>query len=446
VKNSIKIGGIIMVLFLITTIAFAQKSRQQLEKEKTENIERLKELRGILNETATEKRASLGQLKAIKQQISAQNRKIDLINEDLSLMTDELKELESAKGELDKDLEKLRQEYAKMIYAASKRNNSLTELNFLFSSSSFNQFMIRYKYLKQYTKEREKQVAEMKKVQNMLATKSSNINNKKKDQQNVLQERLAETQNLEGLKGKQNSVVKELSSREVEIRAELAEVRRENQQLESSVRRIIAREMAERAAREKIEKAARQKAERIARENARKEIAEAKEKSADIAKNEPKNEPEPKKEPEPDMKGMTAEEFTIASTFQTSKGRLAWPVRSGFVSDHFGIKKNEDVNVLEENQGVDIQTNAGESIRAVYDGEVMSVENFAIVKNVIFIKHGDFYTVYSKLKNVTVRAGQKIKARDVIGTVATNNGVSEINFQIWKDTKNLNPELWLAPR
>ena len=86
-------GFLVCFLLLAFSPLFAQKSRQQLEKEKRENLERMNEVRGILKQTTAQKRASLGQLQAIGQQISTQKRRIDLINEDLSLMNNELHEL-----------------------------------------------------------------------------------------------------------------------------------------------------------------------------------------------------------------------------------------------------------------------------------------------------------------------------------------------------------------
>ncbi|MFN8344986.1 MAG: peptidoglycan DD-metalloendopeptidase family protein [Spirosomataceae bacterium] len=425
----------------------AQKSRQQLEKEKRENLERLQELQNTLKKTTEQKRASLGQLKTIKQQISAQNRKIELINDDLKLMDSELNELQKAKLELDKDLGKLREEYAKMIYNSSKRNNSLNELSFLFSAPNFNQFIIRYKYLKQYTDERKKQVDQMKKVQSMMIAKTNSISNKKKDQQNALQSRIAESKNLEQLKGEQDKVVKELSGREKEIISEVAEVRKANKQLENALTRVIQREIEER--REKARIAAR---ERAAREKAEREAAKAR--AAEKAK-EKDNEEVAKAEPAPSKNepkeavnesGMNEEEVSLASSFSASRGRLPWPV-PGFISDGFGTKEVMK-NVFQENQGVDIQTSEGAPVKAVYDGVVMDISNEpTVMKNFIFVQHGDFYTVYAKLKSVSVRVGQKIKAREVLGVVATDrDGISAINFQIWKNTSKLNPESWLRPR
>jgi murein hydrolase activator len=347
---------------------------------------------------------------------------------------------------LDNDLGKLRDEYAKMIYNSSKRNNSLNELSFLFSAPNFNQFVIRYKYLKQYTDERKKQVDQMKKVQSLMIAKTNSITNKKKDQENALKTRIAESKNLEQLKGEKDKVVKELTGREKEIIAEVAEVRKANKQLENALTRIIQREIEERRERARAaarEKASREKAEREAIAKAK--ALEKVKGNEEITKVEPETKPESKKEPEINAEGMNEEEVTLASSFAANRGRLPWPV-PGFISDGFGTKEVLK-NVYQENQGVDIQTNAGSPVKTVYDGVVMDVTNMGVMRNVVFVQHGDFYTVYAKLKNVNVRPGQKLKARETIGVVATDgDGVSEVNFQIWKNTSKLNPESWLRPR
>ncbi len=432
---------------------FAQKSRQQLEKEKKENVDKMGEIRAILKQTSSQKKVSLGQLRALNQQINTLNRKIELLNDDLSLMDNELQELDAANKTLNKELEKLKVEYASMIYAASKRNTSLTQLSFLFAAPTFNQFVIRYKYLQQYSKARQKQIGQMKNVQGMLVAKQKNISTKKKDQQSALTTRVSETKNLQKLKTVQSTVVKELSGKESELRSELVEVKRANDRLESNIVRLIEREIRERREREKRERDVRERIERdrVAKEKEQRDRDRA-EKKAEPSVAEKKDEPEPKvepkREPEPIAGGMTEEEFTLASSFAASKARLPWPVRTGFISEHFGVHKHPTLErATVENMGVDIQTNAGEAVRSVYDGVVMDVANITGMNSIVAIQHGDFYTIYAKLRSVSVREGQKIKAREAIGTVATDkDGVSEMQFQIWKDTNKLNPEKWLTPR
>jgi murein hydrolase activator len=437
--------GVVLLLLLMLCqgrTVLAQKSRQQLEKEKRENQDKMKGIQRILNETSSQRKVSLGQLRAINQQVNTQRKQIDLLSDDLRLLDKELRTLEEARRKLDDDLASLKKEYGQMIYEASKRTTYLNQLIFLFSASTFNQLVLRYKYLKQYTDARQTQVRQMEEVQQQLVAKRQRITSKKKQQQNVLANQVEEAQKLEVLKTKQDEVVKQLSQKEAELRAELAANRRAATQLEANLRRIIEREMRERAERERRERLAREAAERerLAREKAEREKA--------IAAGEAPPPVPAEKAPEPvSSGGMTDEEVSLASSFKASQARLPWPVR-GFVSDHFGRKEHPVLKgVIVDNLGIDIQTSNGEAVRAVYDGVVLDVTDMPGMNSVVAIQHGDYMTVYAKLQSVTVRPGQKVKARENIGTVALDSeGTSSLQFQVWKNTTRLNPEQWLMRR
>jgi septal ring factor EnvC (AmiA/AmiB activator) len=145
--------------------------------------------------------------------------------------------------------------------------------------------------------------------------------------------------------------------------------------------------------------------------------------------------------------GMSEEESTLASSFMASQSRLPWPVK-GFVSGHFGQRPHPVLKgVMVDNLGVDIQTSAGDPVRSVYDGVVLDVTQMPGMGSVVAIQHGNYMTIYAKMSGVTVRPGQKVKARENIGRVATDSdGTSELQFQIWKNTSRLNPESWLMSR
>ena len=435
----------ILIITIMCCVAFsasAQKSREQLEREKNENQNKMKEIQNILKQTSTQKNVNLGQLKALNQQINNQKRQIDLLSDDLSLLDKELTVLEKKRKELAQSLGKLKVEYGHMIYEAAKRNTYLNQLVFLFSSGTFNQFVLRYKYLKQYTEARQGQVKEMEILETQLRAERRRITSKKEQQQNVLETRVTENTKLEDLKVKQNDVIQELSQKESELRKQIAENKRATDLLEANIRRIAERERRERLEREKKEKEEREakrraERERIARENAERE-----------KKGEAKIEETPKEEePTVDFSGMNEEETTLASSFTASQAHLPWPVR-GFVSGHFGQRPHAVLKgVMIDNLGVDIQTTAGETVRSVYDGVVLDVTEMPGMGDVIAIQHGNYMTVYAKMSGVTVKPGQKVKARETIGRVATDSdGTSELQFQIWKNTSRLNPESWLIRR
>ncbi|WP_420146785.1 murein hydrolase activator EnvC family protein [Spirosoma sp.] len=444
-----------------------QQNRQNLEKEKKQNLEKMNQIRTILRQTASEKKAGLGQLKALDQQIQTQSKQIGLLNKDLQLTEVEISELRQTSNALTRDLNKLKAEYGSMIYAADKRRQQVNPLGFLFASDNFNQLVARYRYLRQYSDARQSQVRQMNNVMTMLQDKQQATQQKRQDQKKTINVKVQEGQKLTALKNEKNQVVKELGQKEAELSAELTERRQAIAQLEAMITRIVARERAEREARERAEREARAERERIARREAERRAAERKkaeeaiaaaEKAgekpapADVATVEKPVEPEPTPPPpkldERRNNSLNTAESALGSSFTASRAHLPWPVSRGFISDRFGRHPHAVLKgIYIDNQGIDIQTNAGETVRAVYDGVVQDVASMPGMNNVIAIQHGNYFTVYARLKNVAVHRGQHIKARDVIGTVATDkNGISELQFQIWKDFSKLNPESWLAPR
>ena len=460
-------------LLLFSLVVFPQQTqaqqtqvnRQNLEKEKKQNLAKMNQIRQILRQTSSEKQVGLGQLKALNQQIQTQSQQIGLLNKDLRLTETEISELRQTSTALTRDLGKLKAEYGSMVYAADKRRQQVNPLGFLFASDNFNQLAARYKYLRQYSEARQSQVRQMDNVMTMLQDKQQATQRKRQEQKNTIGAKVKESKNLETLKDAKNQVVTELSQKETELSVELTERRRAISQLEAMITRIVAREAKERAEREARARAEREERERVARREAERRVADRKraeeaiaaaekagEKPAptDVAKVERAAEPEPTppKLDERRNNNLNREENALASSFTASRAHLPWPVSRGFISDHFGRRPHAVLRgIYVENQGIDIQTNAGEGVRAIYDGIVQDVTSMPGMNNVVAIQHGTYFTVYAKLRSVSVRIGQHVKAREAIGVVATDkNGVSEIQFQIWKEFAKLNPESWLVPR
>jgi septal ring factor EnvC (AmiA/AmiB activator) len=433
---------LILVLIFTFCAVFsvsAQKTREQLEREKAQNQGKIREIQNILKQTSSQKNVNLGQLRALNQQINTYKKQIDLLSDDLELLDKELRVLQKQQQELAASLSKVKAEYGRMIYEASKRNAYLNQLVFLFSSGTFNQFVLRYKYLKQYTEARQGQVKEMEVLEAKLLAERKRITSKKTQQKTVLDTRVTESTKLESLKVKQNEVIQELSQKEVELRKQIAENKRATDLLESNIRRIAERERRERLERERKEREEREARRKAERERVARENAEREKKGEAAVKEEPKEE-----EPVISSGGMNEEETSLASSFTASQSRLPWPVR-GFISGHFGQRPHPVLKgVMVDNLGVDIQTSAGDPVRSVYDGVVLDVTQMPGMGSVVAIQHGNYMTIYAKMSGVSVRPGQKVKARENIGRVATDSdGTSELQFQIWKNTSRLNPESWL---
>jgi septal ring factor EnvC (AmiA/AmiB activator) len=392
-----------------------------LEAAKRENLQKIQEINKIIERTEQKKEVTVGKLNALGERINKQTRQIDIISENQQLLENEAQELTRVTTELSGNLEKLKAEYAKMIYASAKTSNKFNKLSFLFSSANFNQFFRRYKYLQQYSEAREKQAVLIQKVRTELLAEQVRVLQKKQEQASVLREKISETQNLQLLRGKQSDVVSQLNKKEKVLRNQLASNKQAVERLENMIARIVEREI------------------RRSQERERKERKEDNEDNTSSSKSEKSNNK---------AIAMTAEESKLATSFSALRGRMPWPVSSGFISDHFGVHNHPVLKGIKtNNNGVDIQTSAGNDVKVVYDGIVQSVVSIPGANMIVAVQHGDYFTVYSKLSNVNVSAGQKISSGQKIGVVATDNdGTSEINFQVWKNYDKINPENWLRGR
>lgn len=383
---------ILLLIFLITLSSgvLAQKSRQQLEKEKKDNLSRIVEAERILKETEEEKKATLGQLQALQNQISARASLIRSMESEISLLESEINDLNSIISALENDLKNLKEEYAAMIYSAYKANQGYSMLTFLFSSSTFNELFMRLRYLDQYADARRVQAEQIEKVTEELVIQKSEVQNRRDEQEIILEQQVAENRKLLGLKTKQNSLVSELGKKESELRAEVDKRKKSIANLDKLIADIIEREA--RAAN-----------------------------VADVADN---------------------------ANFESMRGKLAWPVSSGFYSAKFGRQPHPVLdNIYIENSGVGIQTKKGEQVTSVSMGTVTMVADSPGMQRVVMIRHGQYLTVYARLEDVKVKKGQTVNRGDVIGVVYTDNeGVSQLEFQVWKGSSKLDPATWLAKK
>src|SRR5687767_3418391 len=154
------VGKSILSFTLFICIAFsatAQKTKAQLQKEKQQNLQKIKEVEKILSETTTKKKNSLGELTALKQRIHQQERLIGSITDEINFLDQEINENNAFIDALEVDLKKLKSEYSAMLFAAQKANNSATRLTFLFSAQSFEQLIMRMRYMEQYAEKRKLQ-------------------------------------------------------------------------------------------------------------------------------------------------------------------------------------------------------------------------------------------------------------------------------------------------
>jgi murein hydrolase activator len=382
---------------------FAQKNKSQLQKERQQNLERIKETEKILEETAKEKKTSIGELTALNRRIEQQETLVGSIKGEMSLLEDDINEDNQIIEALENDVQQLKEEYAAMLFAAQKASGKTDKLTLLFSAASFDQFLMRLKYLEQYSKARQVQTEAIAKAQILLGEQVKQTEAKRNEKQLLLNDELKQTAELVGLKQKQRKVVQSLVKEEKRLKRDLEETKRALAELDELIAKLVKEEM-ERVAREARER----------ERNKLKEVTNA------------------------------FETATLSTSFEGNKNKFPWPV-SGFVSQKFGRQMHPVLKGIQiQNDGVNIQTKQNEPVRVVFDGEVRTIAFIRGFGSTVIVSHGDYYTVYSGLKDVFVKKGQKVSTGEEIARVlSTSDGISELRFQIRKNIVALDPQQWL---
>lgn len=392
----------IFLLLLFSSWAlglYAQKTKQDLENERKVQQKKIEEADQILQKTKDFKEKKLSTLTEISGQIAQRTQLMNTILEEVPFIDKEIGRTDSALRTNEHQLQKLKDEYAEMIYLSSKTKNSMEKLSLMFSSESFNQLMARLNYLRQYDEERKKQIKYIKQHQKNLIHYRKQLENQKIEKADLLSIYQNQQRKLNELQKDQVLVVNSLKNREKELLMEIENRKKAITQLEKSVNEAISRA-------NKLEN-------NVVEHGVKK----------------------------------TPESISIASkSFAEAKGKLMWPVREGYVIGKFGKQKHPVLdNITIDNLGIDIRTNEGEDVRAIYEGQVIAVSKVLGNYYMVLVQHGDFFTVYAQLQSVKIKVGEKIKARELIGAVGKNQeGVALLQFQVWQNKKRLNPEDWLA--
>ena len=411
-KRCIVLGLLFCLIFQAMPLgAQTKKSREQLEKDKAAIQARLKEFDAILKQTTATKKTSIGQLNAITSQFQSQNRLVNTVYREVSLLSSEILEIENKIAGLEKQLIALKAEYARMIYTSSKLNRGLSIVAFVFSSANFNQLYMRLKYLKQYTDSRKKQAEQLEKVTKELANQRLQLDTRKLEKQQVLLEEKTEKEKLEVLRKEQQGLVNTLSKKERDIQRQITATKKQQEQLNRMIKAAIEAEI--RAA----------------------ETAAKKEKSTSTKK-------------AGTSMPMTPEAAALSSSFAENKGKLPWPVEQGIIAQGYGTYPHPTLKgITLDSDGIDIRTQPNANVRSVFDGVVTKITTIPGYGNTIIIKHGEYFTMYSRLKSISVSNGQSVKAKTVIGQVATNaDGVAEVHFQTWKGLQIMDPASWILTK
>jgi septal ring factor EnvC (AmiA/AmiB activator) len=250
-----------------------------------------------------------------------------------------------------------------------------------------------------------------------LSNKVEDLKAKKAERMKLLNAEIEQRTELSEEKQEQNKIAQELKKKEKQLNEEIKNKQATAEKLNKKIEEIIKKEI----------EAAKKKAE-----------AEAK------AKNKPA--------PATGTKGTSSLSYTpeaakLSADFKSNQGKLPWPVEKGIITRGFGQQQHPVLkSVIINNNGVDIKTEKAAKARSIFEGSVVSVITVPGMQKAVMIRHGEFFSVYSNLDEVFVKAGDKVTTKQELGIIHTNEeeDKTEVHFELWRGTEKMNPTGWIS--
>ncbi len=412
--NNIKSVFIFFTLCLFSLTAISQ-SKEDLENKKKQLAREIEQTSKILKETQKNKKATMAQLNALSKQIEMRQNLINTISSEVRILENQIGATNSDINQLQEELAQLKKEYAAMIRFAYRNQSSYNKLMFVFAAENFNQAYKRLKYLQQFSEYRQKQARYIEAAELKLEAKMETLESNKKVKNGLLVEEQKEKVTLGKEKDQQQQMANQLSVKESKLKKQLADKQAQARKMDRMIQDIIRKEI----------ESARKKAEAEAKAKGTKLSNTDKTSSANLT--------------------LTPEALKLSADFTSNKGRLPWPVEKGTIYEYFGTHAHPQLKgVMVQNNGVDIKTATGANVRSIFAGTVSGVIQIPGGQNAVLIRHGEFVTVYSNLKSVSVKNGQKVTTKQNLGVAYTEDDLTSMELQIWKGMTKLNPTDWLA--
>ncbi len=433
---------LILVFCFCCFVLYAQVRRSVLERKRHIIMERIKETKSQLNETAVKKQKTEQNQAFIQGDIEKKDAKMDVVSEQLDNSSESLIRSYEVISSLNEDIVQLRSDYGMIVRKAFYQQLNHNEIDFLLSSDDFNQLSQRFFYIKKIDQFKTRQVELIKGTMLALKNKINRLELKIEQKEQTLdnlqeqKEVLAEKLDLE--EGKLSNLSKE----ESRLRNDLRIQKRQAERLDGIISAVISAEIAER--RRAIQEAARAISAYRTKENDNTTVTTT---PSTVNKKSRRRERKQRQEQESIARTNdveireTPEIKALSDNFRKNKGNLPWPVAQGAIVKNFGRQEHPSLRgVFTISNGVDIQTVENSDVKAVSNGKVVAVQFIVGSDYLVIVQHGSFYTVYSNLDRTYIRKGDTVSYKQSIGKVASN----KVHFEVWNNSSRENPKSWLA--
>lgn len=383
---------IILHIGLLLTLMLPAQSVKELQKQQRELQQQLEQTSKMLKQTKQNETATENKLNLLNNDIKTRKKLINSIQSEITGLNGEMGQLRTKRADLQQQLEECKADYARLVRETHYADIQQSPLYFLLSADNFQQLMRRIRYMQEFAEFRKKQVRQIENLQTEIDIQNNLLEQRRNDRTTALKKQKREQERLTSDERKQKNMLQSLKKKEKELLAKQKEQQKKADALNKKIEELIAKQVRSTTT-------------------------------------------------------LTKEQQLIAGGFEANQGRMPWPVEKGYISGYFGKHKHPvHEHVTIDNKGIYLQTVSGAAARAIYEGEVTWCAqmngNYAVI-----IQHGNYRTVYSPLKSINVKQGDKVTAKQSIGTIYTDSSEdnkTELYFQLYKDRSILNPSLWLA--
>jgi len=378
------------------------KQQKELEAQRIRLKKEIKQINTILFKNSKTRKNALTEVEDLQVKLNVRSELIKVTNQQANLLTSKIRINEKNISVQRKELEDLKSEYANLIRKSYESKSLQNRLMFLFSSENFLQAYKRLRYLKQYVRYRRKQGKAISEKTKLLQQLNQMLSNEKADKILLIEENRIVQKEIEKEKKEQNTLIKNLERKQKKLASQISKKEKQQRAIDREINRLIR--------------------EAIAASNSR-----AGKKGKKTFQ-------------------LTPEAKLLADNFISNKGRLPWPLEKGIVVQGFGRQRHPVVKTtIIQSNGVVIATEPLAQVRAVFEGEVMSVIVIKGSNPSVLIRHGNFITLYTNLAKLYVKKGEKVNAKQAIGEVFTNQqtGKTQLQFGIFNNVKALNPKDWV---
>ena len=391
---------LILGLLLVGAAVSAQDTRRQ-ESRKAQLEKEIAAINRQLKDNAKSSSRALTDLSLVRRKIAARQELIAESDREIRALDDSMKVRQQEIDRLQARHDTLSLYYNRLVRGAYKNRDSRLWYMYILSSENIGQAVRRFGYLKGLSRNMSEQAKHIQETAAALELEKERLAGLREEAQVLRGQRQADVDALRSEEGESASLVARLEKDRRKYQNDLRKKNREVEALNREIAEII-----------------------------RKATAKPKSGGKSTAKG--------------GKTTSTAIDETLSKNFAANKGRLPWPVE-GTVIESYGqhyhpVYKNVK---LPFNNGVTLAVSRGAQAKAVFDGTVSQVVVIPGYNQCVLVQHGSYFTFYCKLKSVTVKAGEKVKTGQVLGTVDTLSGEDQFHFQLWQERNPQNPENWL---